>query len=78
MHFNEFLGFPDDGNDPSPTLDEPNPFRWFTERVNRRGGVNVPFGARGKCHRCACPYFSGTGWVCDRGGGCHHHWDEHW
>jgi hypothetical protein len=31
----------------------------------------------GKCSRCSCPSFSGSGYTCHRGG-CGHHYDLHW
>jgi hypothetical protein len=34
-------------------------------------------GKYGKCSRCSCPGFSGSGYTCSRGG-CGHHYDLHW
>ncbi|MEW6301163.1 MAG: hypothetical protein AB1671_26090 [Thermodesulfobacteriota bacterium] len=31
----------------------------------------------GKCSRCSCPGFYGSGSTCSRSG-CGHHYDEHW
>jgi hypothetical protein len=31
----------------------------------------------GKCSRCSCPGFSGSGSTCSRSG-CGHHYDQHW
>jgi hypothetical protein len=34
-------------------------------------------GKYGKCSRCSCPGFFGSGYTCGRGG-CGHHYDLHW
>lgn len=31
----------------------------------------------GRCSRCSCPRFYGSGYTCSRGG-CSHHYDSHW
>jgi hypothetical protein len=31
----------------------------------------------GKCSKCSCPGFYGSGYTCSRGG-CGHHYDSHW
>jgi hypothetical protein len=31
----------------------------------------------GRCSRCSCPGFFGSGYTCSRGG-CGHHYDSHW
>jgi len=33
--------------------------------------------AYGRCSKCSCPGFSGSGYTCQRGG-CGHHYDSHW
>jgi len=31
----------------------------------------------GRCSKCSCPGFTGSGYTCSRGG-CSHHYDVHW
>jgi hypothetical protein len=31
----------------------------------------------GRCSKCSCPGFTGSGYTCSRGG-CGHHYDMHW
>ena len=31
----------------------------------------------GRCTKCSCPGFTGSGYTCSRGG-CGHHYDVHW
>ncbi len=31
----------------------------------------------GRCSKCSCPGFIGSGYTCVRGG-CGHHYDDHW
>jgi hypothetical protein len=36
-----------------------------------------PAAGYGRCSKCSCPGYFGSGYTCRRGG-CYHHYDSHW
>jgi hypothetical protein len=40
------------------------------------GGFKPTYGP-GRCSKCSCPGFTGSGYTCTRGG-CRHHYDSHY